>query len=56
MILPAAGIVFVLILWSALAAAGAIIGFLVMILFEGWIFARKIHLALTEDSRQSLHA
>jgi hypothetical protein len=56
MTLPAAGIVFVLLLWSALAAAGAIVGFLVIILLEGWLFARKIRLALTEDSRQSLHA
>ena len=56
MTLPAAGIVFVLLLWSALAAAGAIVGFLVIILLERWLFARKIRLALTEDSRQSLHA
>jgi GT2 family glycosyltransferase len=56
MTLPAAGIVFVLLLWSALAAAGAIVGLLVIILLEGWLFARRICLALTEDSRQSLHA
>jgi hypothetical protein len=56
MTLPVAGIVFVLLMWSVLAAAGAIVGFLVIILFEGWHFARKIRLALTEESRQSLHA
>jgi O-antigen biosynthesis protein len=56
MTLPAAGIVFVLLVWSVLAAGGAIVGFLVIILFEGWHFARKLRLALTEDSKQSLHA
>jgi cellulose synthase/poly-beta-1,6-N-acetylglucosamine synthase-like glycosyltransferase len=54
--LPAAGIVFMLLWWSAVAAAGAIVGFLVILLFERWLFTRKIGRALTEDSRQSLHA
>jgi hypothetical protein len=55
--LPAAGIVFVLVLWwSAPAAAGAIVGLLVILLLERWLFARKIRRALTDDSRQSSHA
>jgi O-antigen biosynthesis protein len=49
--LPAAGLVFVLLLWwSALAAAGAIVGLLVILLLERWLFARKIRRALMEDS------
>jgi glycosyltransferase involved in cell wall biosynthesis len=48
--LPAAATVFVLLLWwSAPAAAGVIVGFLVILLLERWLFARKVHRALTED-------
>jgi O-antigen biosynthesis protein len=52
LILPAAGIVFVLLWWSALAAAGAIVGLLVILLLERWLFVRKIRWALTKHANQ----
>ena len=52
LILPAAGIVFVLLWWSALAAAGAIVGLLVILLLERWLFVRKIRRALTKRANQ----
>ena len=50
------GIVFVLLWWSALVAAGAIVAFLVIFLLEKWLFVRKIRLALTGDTRQGSRA
>jgi O-antigen biosynthesis protein len=50
--LPAAGIVFVLLWWSALAAAGVIVGLLVILLLERWLFVRKIRRALTKHANQ----
>ena len=54
--LPMIGIVFVLLWWSALAAVGAMVGFLVILLLEKWLFVRKIRLALMGDSRQGSRA
>ena len=48
--LPAAGIVFVFVWWSAAAAAGALVGLLGIVLLERWLFARKIRWVLTEDA------
>jgi O-antigen biosynthesis protein len=49
--LPASGLVFALVLWwSAAAATGAIVGLLIILLLERWLFARKIRRALIEDS------
>jgi hypothetical protein len=49
--LPASGLVFALVLWwSAAAATGAIVGLLITLLLERWLFARKIRRALIEDS------
>ena len=56
LVLPVAGIVFVLLWWSALAAAGGIVGLLVILLVERWLFVRKIRLALTEESTQGSRA
>jgi GT2 family glycosyltransferase len=56
LILPVVGIVFALLWWSALAAAGAIVGLLVILLVEKWLFVRKISLALTGDPRQGSRA
>ena len=50
LILPAAGIVFALLWWSALAGAGAIVGLLVILLLERWLFAQKIRRTLMEHS------
>jgi hypothetical protein len=56
LILPIAVIVFALLWWSALAAAGAIAGFLVVLLVEKLLYERKIRLALTGDTRQGSSA
>jgi O-antigen biosynthesis protein len=53
LILPVVGLVSVLLWWSALAASGVIVGFLVILLVEKWHFLRKIRLALTEDPKQA---
>lgn len=45
---PALGIALALLL-SPSAAAGAIAALLAVLLLEGWIFARKLRQALTED-------
>ncbi len=54
--LPVVAIIFALLWWSALAAAGMTFGFLVILLIEKWLFVRKIRLALTGDSRQGSRA
>jgi GT2 family glycosyltransferase len=56
LILPVVGLVFVLLWWSALAAAGAIVGLLVILLVEKWLFVRKTRLALTGDHKQGSRA
>lgn len=56
LILPAVGIVFALLWWSAMAAVGATIGLLVVLLVEDWLFIRKIRLALTGDPGQGSRA
>ena len=48
MAVPALGIALTLLL-SPSAAAGALAGLLLVLLLEGWIFARKLRQALTED-------
>jgi O-antigen biosynthesis protein len=51
LILPVIAIAFMLLWWSALAAAGALVGLLVILIVEKWLFVRKIRLALTTESR-----
>jgi len=48
--LPALGIALTLLLYP-FAAAAAIEGLLAILLLEGWIFARKVRRALTEDPK-----
>jgi GT2 family glycosyltransferase len=54
--LPVVAIIFALLWWSALAAVGAVVGFLAILLLEKWLFVRKIRLALTGESRQGSRA
>jgi hypothetical protein len=56
LILPVVGILFVLLWWSALAAAAATVGLLAILLLEKGLFVRKIRLALTRESRQGSRA
>jgi GT2 family glycosyltransferase len=51
--LPALGIVFMLLIPSryAVATVGAIVGLLVILLLERWLFARKLRRALTGDPK-----
>ena len=44
-----------MLLWSAVAAVGAMVVFLVIFLFERWLFARKIRKALTVDMGHGPH-
>ena len=52
LLLPALGIVSVPLWWSAVAAAGTIVGLLAVFLLERYLFARKLRRALTGDPRQ----
>jgi hypothetical protein len=42
-------------LWSPVAGAGALAGLLTVLLFEGWLFARRVRLILVTDPRERSH-
>ena len=56
LILPVVGLVSVLLWWSALAATGVILGFLVILLVEKRLFTRRICSAITGDPKQGSRA
>jgi GT2 family glycosyltransferase len=56
LILPVVGLAFVLLCWSALAASGVTVGFIVVLLLENWHFTRRIRSAMMGEPKEGSRA